>query len=155
MPVPFIAAMLESAFLAAVAVFLLYQSSLLRDFGDSALSAGLFPAIVSAVMLLFSLALAVQNLRAYKRDGGNSPVFPDSGPGGMKRHARAILIFALAIVYTVLLPILHFAVATAAFMIVFLVFAGERRWWMVLLVAAGLTAALQLMFGVLLHVMLP
>ena len=155
MPTPFIAAMIESGILAAIAIFIFYNATELQNFGTSALSAGLFPAIAAGLLLILSVALAIQNVRAFKKDGDASSFFPQSSPGSGKRHLWALLLFALAIVYTLILPVLHFFAGSIVFMIVFLFLAGERRWWVIALVSLGLSGVLQLVFGNLLKVMLP
>lgn len=155
MPTPFIAAMIESGILAAIALFIFYTATEMQNFGTSALSAGLFPAIAASLLFFLSIALAVQNFWAFKKDGNNAPFFPQSAPGAVKRHMWALLLFAFAIVYTLILPVLHFFAASIVFMLVFLFLAGERRWWVIVLVSLGLSGVLQLVFGNLLKVMLP
>lgn len=155
MPMPFIAAMLECGILAAIALLIFRQATELQNFGESALSAGLFPAIAAGLLLFLSVSLAVQSIRALKKDGQSALFFPQSAPGAGKRHLRALMLFALAIGYTLILPVLHFFAASVAFMVVFLLLAGERRWWAIALVSLGLSGSLQLIFGNLLKVMLP
>jgi hypothetical protein len=152
---PFIAAMIESVLFGIFSIFIFYHASKMQDFGTSPLSAGLFPALIAGLLLFLSIALSIQNYRAYKKEGNAAALFPKAVPGAMSRHARALLLFLLAIGYTLILPILHFFASSVLFMVVFLLMAGERRWWAIALVAVGLSGTLQLVFGTLLNVLLP
>ncbi|MEM9442992.1 MAG: tripartite tricarboxylate transporter TctB family protein, partial [Pseudomonadota bacterium] len=63
--------------------------------------------------------------------------------------------FVIPLIYAWLLPRTGFYLTTPVFLIVFLLYVGERRWYVVVLTTAIITALVFLIFAKLFYVALP
>jgi hypothetical protein len=59
------------------------------------------------------------------------------------------------VVYVIVMPHLTFLVSTVLFLFALFFYLGERRYLLISLLSVGFTSLMYLLFGKLLHVMLP
>ena len=108
------------------------------------LSPSLFPLLCAAFLLVLSLALI--------REGFS--MAPGEAPAPLRWHP--VLVTALAaLAYALLLPLLGFVLATVCFLAGMLIYLGERRPLLLILLPLCFSAGSYLLFARLLHVMLP
>ena len=109
--------------------------------GDDGRGAKYYPMGIAAVLAFLSIVLMVANSKA----------------GGVKIKERALKegfpqIIGICFLYVVLLPWLGFIVCTVGLMLTCFWLKGERKWWLNLIVAVGLTVGIYLLFATLLNV---
>lgn len=93
--------------------------------------------------------IANTGLRYFRRTG---PSTPKETTGGSRRPAALLGLFAL---YLVGLDRLGYLFASIALIILVMLLCGERRLWLIVSVAIGVTFVLSAIFGGLLNVVLP
>lgn len=118
----------------------------MNPYGSWALAPGLFPIVMGVIILALSVSLIIQ---AIKNKTWKS--------GGFDRvdWLRITVVLVLTFVYVWLLPLLGFIAVSIPYLALFLFVLGEKRWWLVGIIAAGTTLGLYYSFGVLLSVYLP
>lgn len=108
------------------------------------LSPSLFPLLIAGFLLVLSLALI--------REGFHSSAQEDQ----TAFNWRPVLVTVLAaLAYFLLMPRLGFVLATACFLAGMMVYLGERRPLLLILLPLCFSAGVYLLFARLLHVMLP
>ena len=108
------------------------------------LSPYLFPLLIALLLLGLSLALIRAGFQ------------PDADKPAKKPKWQPVAVTAgAALLYALLMPRLGFVLATACFLLGMLLYLGERRPLVLALLPLGFSAAVYLVFGRLLHVMLP
>ena len=129
---------------------LCFYSLSFHDGGEVALSASLFPVIVTLVIALLGLVLIVQYFRE------ESEMKEEKKASGNPLNMRNMwFVFFLSLGYAFALPYLHFVIATVIYLAVFLYLTGERRIWMLGVLSFGTVAAVYLVFQKGLGVLLP
>ncbi len=104
----------------------------------------LFPLLVAVFLLPLSLSL----LRSAGKEN------KDGEP--MLFLVRDTVVVALGtVVYVIVMPHLTFLVSTVLFLFALFFYLGERRYLLISLLSVGFTSLMYLLFGKLLHVMLP
>ncbi len=68
---------------------------------------------------------------------------------------QLLLIILLSFIYLLILPKLHFVVATIIYLLLFLWILGERKWWLLVSMSVVTPLLIQYLFGNLLDVFLP
>jgi len=109
--------------------------------GDEGMGAKLYPVGLAAVLAVLSIILMVANAKG----------------GGVKLSEKALAkgfpqIIGICILYVILLPILGFILCTIGMMLTCFWLKGERKWWLNLVIAVGLTVGIYLLFSTLLNV---
>lgn len=141
---------LELAFwlaLALVAFGLSFQFS--DEIGTYQWGAASWPRAVVLLMAVTALVHAFFRLRG-QRDEATSDDQEDGG--GL---VASLGLFILPLVYVWLLPRTGFYLTTPLFLIAFLLYVGERRWPVILITTAIITALVFLVFAKLFYVALP
>lgn len=139
--------------LAAVSIFMLWTAYGISGF-TSLTSAGAFPMVATAVMVLTALATVVHTLR-------ETPTESRPGESGAAKFVRelappVLVGFTVAIaVYMALLDRLGFVVASYLFLVVSMFLLGGRRIVLNLVVSALSLAAIYLIFQTVFAVVLP
>jgi hypothetical protein len=115
----------------------------------------LFPSLVAVFLMLLGVSLlfdGLGQLKAAKRAPGTT-----SGKDSIKevKWKTVLVTIALAVVYYLVLPFLTFIPATIVFLAAFMFFLGERRYWLIVLIAVISSVVLWAIFGIALGVMLP
>lgn len=129
---------------------LCYYALSFHDGGEVALSAALFPVIVTLMIAFLGLVLIVQDFRVKSEGKERGKASDDS-----LNSRNMWLIFFISLGYAFALPYLHFKIATALYLAVFLYQTGERRIWMLGVLSSGTVAAIYLIFQKGLGVLLP
>lgn len=117
-------------------------------------STGIFPAIGAVALFLCSIKLFVE---AKKSLGKNVSIFQtlkDFKPNWGKVRAAVLLFGWLAIYLFVMMPLLSFCPATFIFLAV-LIIVSEKKFFVPVLAAGGVTLALYGIFGYLANLPLP
>lgn len=130
--------------LAAVAVYIMAESV------EWSLGGKLFPWVVGSIVLsaciLHAAIGAVRGVRATVEEEGEPGIPVDP------KHRLAV--FAWIAGFLLALPVLGFAVTLPLFVIAFMIHAGEK-WWLAVLVAAGVWAFVFLVLVEIVYVNLP
>jgi hypothetical protein len=114
------------------------------------LSPYLFPVMVGVFLVLLSVALFSEGLRELRVP------HPDAAPAPATGAGKAVAVtVGMAVGYYLVLPRLHFIPATVIFLAALIFFLGERRLWLLGLVAVVSTLAIWGIFGRALGVLLP
>ncbi len=106
------------------------------------------------VILLMAIAALVHAGVRYRDAGaGRIVVTREEGEGGS--FFGSLGLFLIPLVYAWLLPRTGFYLTTPFFLIALLLYVGERRWRVILLTTAIITAMINLVFAKLFYVALP
>lgn len=136
-------------FLLAVAL-LIY--SLVNHYGSTSLkwnmSPYLFPTLISIFIGMLSISLAFEGIKEIKANKKNVPK-------ANILWKNVLFTIVASIIYFILMDIISFIPATILFLVSMLLYLGERRIWLIVLISVGVTTIIYVLFGVLLHVMLP
>lgn len=124
----------------AVAGFTVRQVAALSD----PIGPGAFPGAVGCVLVVLGLAAAI--IAALGRN---------AEPTDIGQPAAVGVMVAALVLYLVLLQPAGFLLTTMAFLVVLFAYLGERRWWVLVLVAVLFTVAVFVAFRYGLNVALP
>lgn len=130
----------------------LIRYSLVKHYGgppvEWKMSPYLFPILVSVFLLLLSVSLFFDGLYQIRHGG-------EAGGAGPVKFRSVLITIALSAAYVVLMRWIGFIPATVIFLAVFIFFLGERRLWLIALVALIATLSIYVIFDTALGVMLP
>jgi putative effector of murein hydrolase LrgA (UPF0299 family) len=116
------------------------------------MSPSLFPVLISVFLMLLSVSLLFDGLHQIKEKKASE----NTNEAVKRIRVRPVLItIALSIAYFMLMPRLTFIPSTIFFLGIFIFTLGERRYWVIGLVAVISTLVIWAIFGVALGVMLP
>ena len=105
-----------------------------------------------AVILLMAVTAVVHaGVRLREGDQGADTDQPEAGGG----FIASIGLFLIPLVYAWLLPRTGFYLTTPLFLVVFLLYVGERRWQVILITTFLITSIIFLIFAKLFYVALP
>ncbi|MDD2334427.1 MAG: tripartite tricarboxylate transporter TctB family protein [Mesotoga sp.] len=137
---------LEGAFFAVIAVFIIVVSAGMNPYGSWSLAPGLFPLIMGVILLVLAISLIFQAVRSKSfKSGGFDKV----------DWLRITISMALTFIYVWLLPMIGFIAISIPYLALMLLLLGEKRWWLLGIISVGTTLSLYYAFGVLLSVYLP
>jgi putative tricarboxylic transport membrane protein len=115
------------------------------------MSPSLFPVIVSVFLMLLSVSLLFDGLYQIREAKKSA-----SGGAAQKAKIKPVLVtIALSIAYFVVMRYITFIPATILFLGAFIFFLGERRYWLIALIAVITALAVYAIFGIALSVRLP
>jgi hypothetical protein len=118
----------------------------------------LFPSLVAVFLMLLGVSLLFDGLGQIKAAKRISEAGTDGKRGDTAKEVKwktVLVTIALAVVYYLVLPFLTFIPATIVFLVAFIFFLGERRYWLIALIAVISSVLLWAIFGIALGVMLP
>ena len=131
----------------ALAVYSLYKFTTAAVKTAWIMSPYLFPLLLAVFTILIALSLVLEGIHE---------VCAQTKGGAASFHLKSVVVvMLLCIAYMLLLPRLGFIGATALFLAAFIPFLGERKVWLVALIAITMPILLYLIFGVGLSVRLP
>jgi putative tricarboxylic transport membrane protein len=136
-------------------VLLLWYSLSLHYNGPSVewkMSPSLFPVLISIFLMLLSVSLLFDGLHQIRME--KSLKNTEKTAKGI-RVKPVLVTIALSIAYFMLMPYLTFIPSSVLFLGVFIFLLGERRYWLLALVAVIGTLSIWAIFGIALGVMLP
>lgn len=137
-------------------LFILHESSGMRNFGDSFMSPGLFPALFGFMMFLLAFKLMRRGYKEVVKEEENKPDIASAGKQKLKDFLRVLIVTVLSVVYIwLLLPSVGFIPATIIFLSIFMIFLGERRIIYLLPISLFSPVLLYIVFRILLGIRLP
>ena len=135
-----------SMFFLIFSSFLIFLSAELLKYGPVGLSPGLFPMIVSILILLLSLFWLISSLQK-KEDSKNTSI----SKGSWKLLFTIILTFS----YIFLVPYMHFYYTTALYVFLLSMLSGQKNIILNLIVSFLSSTVIFFIFGKILNVALP
>jgi len=136
----------DGLFFIVLSAWIIKEALNYHKFGTWALSPSLIPIGIAGIMILLSTAMILSTVREEK---GESEIFSF---GTMK---NPVLIFATTVLYLVLLPMMHFLIATCGYLVLMMLILGERKLWIIGAIALAIPLSLYALFDILLGVRLP
>jgi putative tricarboxylic transport membrane protein len=131
--------------LVGIAGAALVYSMLLPRMGAVALSPGLFPGVVSALLIILS-GVHLFHLRRMKGLRGKED----------KEEKRSFLVvMSIFLLYLLLLSYIHFIASTALFLFVTMIFLYRRFYWKIPIISAAAVLGIYYLFRYFLNVRLP
>jgi hypothetical protein len=118
------------------------------------MSPSLFPVLVSAALLILAAALCLEGLAQIRREK-EAPPRGEAPLCAQGKQKPVLLTLVLSAAYYGLLRLIGFIPATVLFLGALLYLLGERRHWLVALVAVASALGIYAVFGLALGVMLP
>lgn len=109
----------------------------------------LFPVLISVFTILLAFSLFADGKRAMESEEKKK----DSN--SFFNFKRVVAVALMAIVYEVLMNIIGYIPATVVFLVAMIRFFGEKRWWLIVVIAVATSLIIYLLFGVLLNVRFP
>lgn len=107
----------------------------------------LFPLVISIFLAFLSLSLLKEGKQLKKEN--------DREEGIASNWKDVIYIAIFTLVYCILIGVITFIPATSLFLLVSFWYLGERKRYLILLISLLFPVILYVLFGMLLHVMLP
>ena len=135
----------DGLFLIVLSGLIIKESVSYHKFGSWVLSPALIPIGVSCVLIFLALALMLSAIR----DDDEKSTFTLAA---LKNPA---LVLALTVLYLILLPSIHFLLATCAYLVLMMLILGERKPLTIGMISVGIPLLLYGLFDLLLHVRLP
>lgn len=126
-------------------VFVLIEAFLLPKGTNGVPGPGLFPIIISAIMILSSVALFLRSLKMKAEEDIEIHPFSDDSK-------RVYLVMAVLLVYLVVMPYVGFCVTTFVLMSALVKWFSAKKIVPCLLISAVVTAAVYLIFSKVLNV---
>lgn len=126
-------------------IFVLIEALLLPKGTNGVPGPGLFPGVVSAILILSSITLFVRSLRMKPEENVEIHPFSDDSK-------RVYLVMAILVVYLAVMPYVGFCVTTFVLMFALVKWFSARKVVPCLLIAAVVTAAIYLIFSKVLNV---
>lgn len=117
-----------------------------HKYGSWALSPSLIPIGIAGVMIFLSVVMIISAIRNEETTKG---VF------SIKTLKNPMLVLGVTVLYLVLLPMIHFLVATCGYLVLMMLILGERKLLNIGLISVGIPLSLYGLFDVLLGVRLP
>ncbi|MGN9164393.1 tripartite tricarboxylate transporter TctB family protein [Tissierellaceae bacterium HCP3S3_D8] len=131
--------------LSLLSVFFIKESLKLHNNQSWTLSPALFPLIITSLTFLFSIALIIRGIKDKNIKQEDS----------IENWKRLLLVIFISIMYLIILPKLHFLLASIIYLFLFLLILGERKWWLLGALSIITPLLIQYLFGNLLDVFLP
>ncbi|MEW8972618.1 MAG: tripartite tricarboxylate transporter TctB family protein [Tissierellaceae bacterium] len=131
--------------LSLLSVFFIKESLKLHNNQSWTLSPALFPLIITSLTFLFSIALIIRGIKDKNIKQEDS----------IENWKRLLLVIFISIMYLIILPKLHFLLASIIYLFLFLLILGERKWWLLGALSIITPLLIQYLLGNLLDVFLP
>ena len=110
----------------------------------------LFPLLLSVLTILLSVSLFAEG--RYEVAQARSGEVKSKSPLKLK---NVLVVVLMGIAYYVLISLIHFIPATIVFLAAMIWFLGERRWWLIAIIAVAMPFILYALFQLALGVRLP
>lgn len=108
----------------------------------------LFPVMISVFICALSFSLFTDGIRQIKSN--------EKEKGKTDAHWKGVVFtIAASVIYYAIMDIIKFIPATILFLAAMFLYLGERRIWLIALISVLCALSIYIIFGVLLHVMLP
>lgn len=116
-----------------------------HKYGSWALSPSLIPIGIAGVMVFLSVIMILSAIREEIAEQAFS----------LETLKNPVLVFVVTVLYLVLLPMMHFLIATCSYLVLMMLILGERKLLNILLISIAIPSLLYGLFDVLLGVRLP
>ena len=153
---------IESIIFSILGIYIMITALNMNTYGSWALAPGLFPLIISIILLALSLSLLIQGIKKNKKQkeiiGTIEKTKKIEGKeieDNKLNWIGVLFVFGFSLLYCYTLPIIHFIPSSLIYLSVMMIFLKERRWWLVGIITGATTFGLYYFFGVLLKVILP
>lgn len=146
--------LLEGMFFIVLSVVLIVLSLAMFDGDNWMIAPGLFPLVLSCILLLLGVLLIVSGLRDIKALGGKNNTESEKLFNRTTLKLLGIMIFT-TIMYAYIMKLVGFYITSFIYLCCMMLFMGEKRLHVLLLVAAGSCGVMYGLFYKLLGLMLP
>ncbi len=146
--------LLEGLFFIVLSVALIVLSVSMSEGHNWMMSPGLFPLIMSCLLLFLGFLLVVSELRSKKVVEQQKNTKTEGILNGATLKLLGIMIFT-AIMYAFIMKFIGFFVTSFIYLCCMMLLMGEKRWHIVLIVAISTCAVIYVLFYRFLGVMLP
>jgi len=120
----------------------------LGTFAEASLGPRSFPYMVAGVIGAIGMLIAIN---AYRKAG----IYTEAPPLTMHGNIRVLSVIFASVLYLWLITLFGYMVPTFAATIGFMLLFGERRWWLMLTIAAVTAVGLYVIFGKVFHMLMP
>lgn len=127
-------------------------SLLLPTRGNIALSPGLFPGVVSFLLIILNSYYLIVSI---SKKGKNSANLKSGERGGREGERSLIIIISLFIGYLILLYYIHFIASSLIFLLAAMLFLFKRFYWKIPFISLSAVFSIYYLFRYLLNVRLP
>lgn len=132
-------------------LFIIINAFNMRDFGDSFLSPGIFPALFGGVLLILSANLINKGIKEVKKTEENKN-YDNIDKVSL---LNVILIFIFSLSYLWSLNNLGFILSSIIYLLIFMFYIGERRIWFLISISILTPLISHLIFVIGLGISLP
>lgn len=146
-----------------VSSYIIYESSTLPKNEYADMNPGSWPSFLGWLMLILSVLLLVETLikRKFagkeKTDSGDAPVEDEPAPFDFTSKGM-IYVYVLCVIFiafSILLHFFNFTIASVFLIPCCMLLLGERRWWMLTSITAGVPILIHIIFALILKIQLP
>ncbi|HKL75069.1 MAG TPA: tripartite tricarboxylate transporter TctB family protein [Halanaerobiales bacterium] len=132
-------------------IFIINRAYNMRDFGESFLSPGIFPALFGGVLLILSLNLIIRGYKEVKKSGKNIN-YDNIDKVSL---LNVIFIVMISLIYLWALSYLGFIISSIVYLFIFMFYIGERRIWILIAISILTPLISYLIFSIGLGISLP
>lgn len=132
-------------------LFIITKAINMRDFGESFLSPGIFPALFGGVLVILSLNLMYRGYKEIKKSGRNKN-YDNIDKVSL---INVILVFIFSLSYLWALSYLGFIISSIIYLFIFMYYIGERRIWFLIAISILTPLISYLIFSMGLGINLP
>lgn len=132
-------------------LFIIMKAVSMRDFGESFLSPGIFPALFGGILLILSINLLIRGWKEAKKTTKEKRV--DNIDKVSFLNVILVVIFSFS--YLLALSFFGFIMPTIVYLFIFMYYIGERRIWFLISIAILTPLISYLIFSIGLGVSLP
>jgi len=140
-------------------IFSVIAFTMTADFGGTVNPIDVGPAAFPRMTLILVIAISVNqiiiSLRKRARLANAGEEVKEKATVKLDNKLRFFLFLALMVAYGFALPVIGFYSATMAFMFLFMLLLGERKWLRLLLVPTGFNLFIHVVFVMVLNIRLP
>ncbi|HWP50054.1 MAG TPA: tripartite tricarboxylate transporter TctB family protein [Clostridia bacterium] len=133
----------------ALLIYSLYHHYFARNTSEWKTSPYLFPTLISVFGFLLAFSLLMDALHELQ-----TPEETEK-PTGEQKLTGVFVVIGISLFYYLVMPLLTFVPSTLLFLLALFIYLGERKWWKLLLLSGATTAAIYVLFGIMLNVRLP
>ena len=141
-----------TVFLIILGVASFIYSLLLPTRGNIALSPGLFPGVVSLLLIILNSYYLIVSIAKIKK---NKVKIKTDEKGGVDEERSLPVLISLFIAYLILLYYLHFIASTLIFLFGSMLFLYRRFYWKIPIISVTAVFSIYYLFRYLLNVRLP
>ena len=140
----------------ALSVYVFYVSNQFPEVLNEVPGPGIWPRALSVCLFGVSLFLLFTTIFSGKKAETNQgSEQKEEHPFLAKRTLRVYIMMGVALVYLVIMMLVGFIISTALFIVVIMLFMGEKKIWLVIVIGTGSSLGLYFLFYNVFRVLLP